>query len=412
MFSACRAVWENGPMTLMSIPVAVALVAAAVLFVAIVVALVLGMATGRVRIAGFRGHSSADEGDDLPDETATLLSMMPGVSIVVDANDEVVRSSPDAYRLGVVADDAIVDQTVLDAVHEARRSGGKRLFDLTTTTPQRYVAEVNRAEHVESRTSSRPNWLKVTVGRIDDRFVIVLVNDVSDAIRFAQVRDAFIINVSEQLLGPTEALGKLADELEKGELDAQQIARDARQVRSSCDKLNHMVSDLLLLIRAQEPITPSSANRLPLLDQVRETVERLRPQADRFGVGLTVSGDADLVVNDEGGQIDSAVTKLVENAIGYSPEGGVVGVSVTRSKGGDSAVIRVIDHGAGIDKKAQSRIFERFYRGADQNARTADGVGLGLAIAKHVALTHHGDITVWSAPGQGSTFSLTLPLAQ
>ena len=118
---------------------------------------------------------------------------------------------------------------------------------------------------------------------------------------------------------------------------------------------------------------------------------------------LNIKGDDDLVINGEADQIDSAVTKLIENAIGYSKENGVVSVSASKDKDGDRAVIRVIDQGAG---------FERFYRGAEQSNRTADGVGLGLAIVKHVALTHHGDVTVWSAPGQGSTFSLTLPLAQ
>ena len=87
-------------------------------------------------------------------------------------------------------------------------------------------------------------------------------------------------------------------------------------------------------------------------------------------------------------------------------------MSAVKSKDGEQAVIRVIDQGVGIAKKDQARIFERFYRGSSQSERTADGVGLGLAIVKHVALTHHGDVSVWSAPGQGSTFSLTLPLAQ
>ena len=71
----------------------------------------------------------------------------------------------------------------------------------------------------------------------------------------------------------------------------------------------------------------------------------------------------------------------------------------------------MIDHGQGMDKEDQKRIFERFYRGKNQNERTADGVGLGLAIVKHVALTHHGSVGVWSAPRQGSTFTVALPLA-
>lgn len=136
-----------------------------------------------------------------------------------------------------------------------------------------------------------------------------------------------------------------------------------------------MVSDLLLLIRAQEPITPSSANRLNVMEQLRATAARLEPQAAEAGVQLNIKGDDDLVINGEADQIDSAVTKLIENAIGYSKENGVVSVSASKDKDGDRAVIRVIDQGTGIAKKDQARIFERFYRGVEQSNRTADGVG-------------------------------------
>jgi signal transduction histidine kinase len=397
-------------MTQMPLPAVIALAVAAILLLILIILLAVGFSTHRIRLDS--EHPDSVGNDNLPDETATLLSMLPAVSIVVDDEDEVVRSSPDAYRLGVVSDDAIADGQVLDAVHEARRSGGKRQFDLTTSTPERYVGTQNRDDHVETKSVRRPNWLKVTVGRINERFVVVLLTDVSDVIRFSQVRDSFITNVSEQLLGPTEALAKLADSLDGGALDERQIADDARQVRSSCNRLNHMVSDLLLLIRAQEPITPCSANRLNVMDQLRAVMGRLEPQATAADVRLNLSGDDSLVINGEAGQIDSAVTKLIENAIGYSNADGVVSVSASTTKDGGHAVIRVIDQGAGISKKDQSRIFERFYRGADQNRRTTDGVGLGLAIVKHVALTHHGDVSVWSAAGRGSTFSLTLPLAK
>ena len=249
-----------------------------------------------------------DDNDDLSDDTATLLSMLPGASVVVDEHDEVVRCNPAAYRLGVVSDDAIAQQHVLDAIHEARKSGGKRQFDLTTDTPERYVADQNKGDHVATQSVHRPNWLKVTVGRINEQFVIVLITDVSDVIRFAQVRDSFITNVSEQLLGPTEALAKLADSLESGNLDEQQVAADARQVRSSCSKLNHMVSDLLLLIRAQEPITPSSANRLNVMEQLRATAARLEPQAAEAGVQLNIKGLRHQLAESTASQAAAAVT--------------------------------------------------------------------------------------------------------
>lgn len=405
-----RVVWNNKGMTLMPLPVVVALIIAAVLLLVLVAVLVVGFVTHR--ISWDSPLLDDDEDDDLSDDTAALLSMLPTTSIVIDDNDDVVRCSPVAYRLGVVSDDAIVEREVLDAVHEVRQSGGKRQFDLTTATPERYSGTREKDDHVDTQSVHRPNWLKITVGRINEHFIVVLISDVSDSIRFSQVRDSFITNVSEQLLGPTEALAKLADSLEAGDLDERQVADDAQQVRSSCNKLNHMVSDLLLLIRAQEPITPSSANRLNVMEQLRQVTERLEPLAAQSGVRLNVVGDEGLVVNGEADQIDSAVTKLVENAIGYSSANGTVSVSAAKAKDGNQAVIRVIDQGVGIAKKDQARIFERFYRGSSQSERTVDGVGLGLAIVKHVALTHHGDVSVWSAPGQGSTFSLTLPLAQ
>lgn len=394
----------------MPIAALVALCLALVVLIAGAVALAVGFATHRFRVDAAQNDDT--DGDDLSDDTATLLSLLPGASIVVDEHDEVVRSSPDAYRLGVVSDDAIVDSQVLDAVHKARRSGGKRQFDLTTTTPERFIAQHDRDQHVATKSVQRPNWLKVTVGRINERFVIVLLTDVSDVVRFSQVRDSFIINVSEQLLGPTEALAKLADALEREVRDPEQIVADARQVRSSCTKLNHMVSDLLLLIRAQEPVTPSSANRLNVMERLQAIVAQLTAQAEAADITLNIGGSDDVVINGDANQIDSAVTKLIENAIGYSQPGGTVSITVAKAEDGQHAVIRVIDQGVGIAKKDQSRIFERFYRGAEQSERTSDGVGLGLAIVKHVALTHHGDVAVWSTPGQGSTFSLSLPLAR
>ena len=342
--------------------------------------------------------------DDLNGETAALLSMLPICSIVVGPDDEVIRCNPQAYRLGVVRDDAIVDRTVREAVGRVRTAGGKETFDLTTQT-----APV--AASPSEAGVSRPNWLKVSVGRVGG-FVVVLLHDVSDAVRFAQTRDSFIANVSEQLLKPTAALERLSTDLSERATDPQRIAEDAGEVRHASRRLNRMVSDLMLLIKAQEPIVPSSANRLSLLGQARDAVDALTSQAGERRIKLALSGDRTLTVNGDGDQIRMAITKLVENAIGYSPEGSAVNVAVAKAKDGEHAMVRVIDQGSGIAKGEQERIFERFYRGAQQNEHTRDGIGLGLAIVKHVALTHHGSVSVWSAPGSGSTFTLTLPLAR
>ena len=101
-----------------------------------------------------------------------------------------------------------------------------------------------------------------------------------------------------------------------------------------------------------------------------------------------------------------------DDAIAYSPDGKGITVSVKPNEDGTKVLLSVLDRGCGIAQKEQSRIFERFYRGGNQNGHSEEGIGLGLAIVKHVALTHHGSASVWSAPGQGSTFTLELPVAR
>ncbi len=358
--------------------------------------------------------------EDLEDSTQALLAMIPVASAVVDDHDDVIRASSAAYTLGVVRDESLCNEDILAAVHEVRSTGGRKQLDITTqTVPQRIVGP--KGESVQDaglqqvrviNGVSRPNWLKVTVGRINSRFVVVLLDDVSESIRFSQVRESFIQNVSEQLIEPSQALERLADSLEHDDLDRESVKRQAVEVRRACKHMEHMVSDLLLLIRSQEPVTPSSNNRINVMDQMRDVVQSHLGQAQQAGVQLELSGDDSLDINGESDQIKAAVGKLIENAIGYSPQGSTVAVSVKRSQDGGHASVSVIDRGCGIPKAEQERVFERFYRGSEQNERTEHGIGLGLAIVKHVALTHHGNVTVWSVPGQGSTFTMSLPLAQ
>lgn len=370
-------------------------------------------------------HDADD--DTLDDATNALLSMLPLASVVVDEHDEVIRAHPSAYALGVVCDDAIAEETVLRAVHEVRSCGGNKQFDLTTTT--QYVApQVPKAGKPTTReiarqaligqsnpntsgaTVSRPNWLKIIVGKLNENLMVVLISDVSESVRFSQVRDSFITNVSEQLLEPTQSLEQLADIVERGGASQQDVERNATQLRQSCSRLEHMISDLLLLIKAQEPILPTADNRINVMEQVQAVVQAHLDMAAQRGITIVTGGDESLCINGEADQIQAALAKLIENAITYSKDGSTVNVVAKANEEHTEAVISVLDRGNGIAIGEQNRIFERFYRGSNQNEHSGDGIGLGLAIVKHVALTHHGSASVWSSPGQGSTFALVLPL--
>jgi two-component system, OmpR family, sensor histidine kinase SenX3 len=106
----------------------------------------------------------------------------------------------------------------------------------------------------------------------------------------------------------------------------------------------------------------------------------------------------------------TALANLVSNAIAYSPRGSLV--SISRRRCGDNVEIAVTDRGIGIARKDQERVFERFFRADKARSRATGGTGLGLAIVKHVAANHNGSIGLWSRPGTGSTFTLSIPAYQ
>ena len=386
------------------------------------------------RLRSLMGNRSKDggqtDGEALEGSTQALLALIPAATVVVDGDDEVVRSSPDAYRLGIVSNDEISNPRIIEAIAQVRRSGGRRSFNLVTRTPTEFALDA-AAESRESddweisqaQAVSRRNWLKVTLGRIDQSLVVVLIDDVSDSVRFVRTRDAFMTNVSEQMLKPVQALEELAAQLKTtSQLEGddpellrshlRSVSKDASSVQRYSAYLGHVLKDLLLLIRAQERIKPSRENVLDVAEQIRAVVRDEQDRADQAHVTLRWRCDQPLTIHGDGQQIRVALAKLVENAVSYSSSGSTVSLVAQPSKDGRYGIIRVVDHGRGISKADQGRIFERFYRADNQNEETAVGIGLGLAIVKHVALTHHGSVTVWSAPGEGSTFTLMLPLAQ
>lgn len=384
-----------------------------------------------------------DSSEDISSDACAVLAMLPGATIVVDKNNDVLRASSQSYTLGVVLDDSIVQPRVLQAVNNVRFSGGYESFDLVTFTPKQYVTisedndfyvdnvdNADNASYLQSSaafdssstqssdsasspsTISRPNWLNITVGSVGEGKVVVIINDSSAEHLFEQTRNDFINNVSNQLISSTRMISSLTNVLQSKDVNASRIKDIAASAQKSSKHLEHMLEDLLLLMRAQSPIDTSKAsvvNVLKVLEDVKNIVSALSSSKN---VRVIIKADSSLNVLADSSQISSAIRKLVENAIIYSNKNSVVALCALKSEDNRFAVIRVVDSGIGIPLKDQPRIFERFYRSSNQNDFSKDGVGLGLAIAKHVALTHHGSITLWSRPGQGTTVNFAIPLAK
>jgi two-component system sensor histidine kinase SenX3 len=164
-------------------------------------------------------------------------------------------------------------------------------------------------------------------------------------------------------------------------------------------------------VQNDDPLEDAEPVRVDEL--VAEAVDRCRHQAGAKQITMAAGGTADLRVWGNRGQLAAALGNLVENAVNYSPARTRVGIAArsVNAPGGDHIEIAVTDQGIGISDKDKERIFERFYRVDPARSRATGGTGLGLAIVKHVAASHGGEVTVWSAEGQGSTFTLRLPEA-
>ena len=240
------------------------------------------------------------------------------------------------------------------------------------------------------------------------------MEDVSELRRLQRIRAEFIDNLSHELRTPLTTVSLLAETLvreaeEAGEAIPPRMRDRIAKIEVETDHLAQMVSELLDLSRIE------SGGPIRLLDIVDlgrlavATTERLRLFAERQGVELvTAAGTPVPPIRGAEDRLGQALVNLLHNAVKFSPDGGTVRVSVGTA-GGD-VVVAVEDHGIGIARADQARIFERFYK-ADKARRRGGGTGLGLAIARHVVEAHGGWIRVESEEGQGSTFSFGIPAA-
>ncbi len=239
---------------------------------------------------------------------------------------------------------------------------------------------------------------------------LVLVQDLTRLRQLEQVRSQFVSDFSHELRTPLASLKALAETLSEGALDDPPAARRfLRHLVREVDALDRMTQDLLDLARLESgreglqrrPVSPCE----PLL----AAAERLRPQAERGGVQLDVRCPPELPpVSADAAALTRALVNLLHNAVKFTPPGGRITLSASLTEDGRGLRWQVRDTGVGILPDDLPHIFERFYK-ADR-ARSGGGTGLGLSIVRHIAEAHGGRVWAESEPGQGSLFSLEIPL--
>jgi two-component system, OmpR family, sensor histidine kinase SenX3 len=247
------------------------------------------------------------------------------------------------------------------------------------------------------------------VAPLTSRVVLVLAEDRTNERRVDAIRRDFVANVSHELKTPVGAMTLLAEAAEEAADDPEAVRRFAARMQTEAVRLNYLVQQIIELSRLQGDEAVVDPLPVEVDDLVERSIDVGAIGAAAKGIEVTYDGQRGHRVRGDGEQLSLALSNLIANAVAYSPSGSKVVVSVQPA---DTMLdLNVTDQGIGIPAAELDRIFERFYRVDPSRRRSTGGTGLGLSIVKHVAASHGGEVLVWSAEGQGSSFTLRLPRA-
>ena len=360
----------------------------------------LGLFVGLTAFIAFRFSERAQHDippqpePELDEGLVRTLAVLRSAAVVLDDEDRVVRTSPLAYALGVVQSGGRVNPEIAPIVAAVRRDGVIQDTELELSRGSLGVSEL---------------LLQVRVAQVTPRHLLVLADDLTQARRLEAIRRDFVVNVSHELKTPVGALGLLAETVGDAADDPEAVRRFAAKMSREASRLAALVHEIIELSRLQVAGALDQPGLVLVDEVVREAAERAQTTAAAKGVDVTVGTSDHAKVYGDHALLVTAVRNLVDNAVAYSDPGSHVGLGVRSREG--VVEIAVVDQGMGIPAEEQVRIFERFYRVDPARSRETGGTGLGLSIVKHVVADHGGDVTVWSEPGRGSTFTIRVPAA-
>ena len=238
----------------------------------------------------------------------------------------------------------------------------------------------------------------------------LLWRDVRREVQMAEMRSQFVSSVSHELKTPLTAIRMFAETLRLGRSkDPAAHAEYLDTIVNESERLTRLLNNVLDFSKIEQGQRTYHPAPDSLPEIVRAAVRAMEYPLKQQGFELDLRLDEELPqARVDRDAIEQAVLNLLSNAMKYSGDSRTIGLEVLRE--GDRGVIRVIDKGLGIDPKEQARIFEKFYRVPTRENQSLPGTGLGLSLVAHIAKAHGGSVRVESAPGQGSTFSIVLPL--
>ncbi len=330
--------------------------------------------------------------------SSSLETLNYGIAIY-DQNNETIFKNPyaDTFLTGLHSDalvaDAVDDMFLSRVSHEII----EREVDIYTTP--------HPASPLTSRKKTYYLILQTLYAEGKDIGSILSIDDISEQERLEAIRRDFVSNISHELKTPIGAIALLAETIED-EPDPKIVKKILPKIIKETDRLTDTIDDLLTLSRIEHG-SREHFSEIDLLRPIMQAQDRVLTFAAQknLEVNVILPEDSPTIFGDAI-QLTSAFYNLLENSVKYSKRGG--GKTTIKVENiGDIVQLSFSDNGIGIPTKDQDRIFERFY--CVDRSHSGSGVGLGLAIVRHVVVNHEGLISVQSHEGVGTTFTIQLP---
>ena len=223
-------------------------------------------------------------------------------------------------------------------------------------------------------------------------------------------RQEFVSNVSHELKTPMTSMKVLADSLvEQDNVPVEMYREFMVDIKNEVDRENQIITELLTLVRMDRKDSRLNVTDTNVNEMVELILRRIRPIAQKRDIELTMVSLRDVYAEIDEVKMTMVITNLVENAVKYNRDHGKVRVTINSDL--YNFYVSVEDTGIGIPQDSIDKIYERFYRVDKSRSREVGGTGLGLSITKSIVLQHHGSIDVQSIEGEGTKFTVTVPLS-
>jgi two-component system phosphate regulon sensor histidine kinase PhoR len=380
---------------------------------------------GRMKMGESEAHESKSGEGAAGIPTSELLEAMMGSMreglVVVDGGMRVVALNAAAREIFGATDAGTVPSQTEDARLAPWRGEPRALGELTRNPAvlgafaealargRQVGAKVETAARDRRAYDLRVEPLKPREGWGARRGAVGIFFDITRLERLERVRQEFLSNVSHELRTPLTAIRAFVETLEAGAVDEPENNRRFLSIIDrNAARMHSLIDDILELsaIEAGRVTVEPQPVRLRALTQ--DVLTALGGRATERRVTMRNDVPEDVIVFADARHLEQMLTNLADNAVKFNREGGEVCVAHEGAQGRDR--ITVSDTGEGIAPEHVVRIFERFYRVDRARSRAMGGTGLGLAIVKHLARAHGGEATVASAPGEGSIFTIELPM--